>query len=100
MLKLDPNFIGKVKKSESFNAAACLNCGACTAVCEMGIELLPRKLFHYVLLGIREKVEENIEIIYSCLLCKMCEVNCPRGVHIAENVRSLRYYVNQNVFHL
>jgi len=59
----------------------------------MGIELLPRKLFRYVLLGVEEKVRENSATIYSCLLCKMCEVNCPAGVHIAENVRALRYYL-------
>ena len=67
--------------------AACMNCGVCTAVCPMGIEVLPRSLFRYVLLGMEEQMLEETESIYSCLLCKMCEVNCPAGVHIAENVR-------------
>jgi len=98
MALVNPDFIDEVKRSEEFNASACMNCGVCSAVCPMGIELLPRKLFRYVLLGLKDKVLDNKETIYSCLLCKMCEANCPAKVHIAENVRSLRYYMNKKVF--
>lgn len=97
MALVNPGFADYVKKSEAFNASACMNCGVCSAICPMGIELLPRKLFRYVLLGIEDKVVNNIEAIYSCLLCKMCEVNCPAQVHIAENVRCLRNYMNSKV---
>lgn len=98
MALVNPDFIDEVKRSEEFNVSACMNCGVCSAVCPMGIELLPRKLFRYVLLGLKDKVLENKETIYSCLLCRMCEANCPAKVHIAENVRSLRYYMNKKVF--
>jgi heterodisulfide reductase subunit C len=97
---VNPDFVDEVKRSEEFNASACMNCGVCTAVCPMGIELLPRKLFRYVLLGIKDRVLENVETIYSCLLCRMCEANCPAKVRIAENVRTLRYYINKKVFKL
>ena len=100
MALVNPDFVDEVKRSEEFNASACMNCGVCSAVCPMGIELLPRKLFRYVLLGLKDKVLNNKETIYSCLLCKMCEANCPAKVHIAENVRSLRYYMNKKVFKL
>ncbi|MBF7083839.1 4Fe-4S dicluster domain-containing protein [Desulfallas sp. Bu1-1] len=100
MALVNPGFVDAVKQSEAFNASACMNCGVCSAVCPMGIELLPRKLFRYVLLGLEEKVLENTETIYSCLLCKMCEANCPARVHIAENVRFLRSYINKKVFKL
>jgi heterodisulfide reductase subunit C len=100
MAFVNPDFVDEVIKSEEFNAAACMNCGVCSAVCPMGIELLPRKLFRYVLLGLKDKVLENKEAVYSCLLCKMCEANCPAEVHIAENVRQLRYYMNKNVYKL
>ncbi|TYO93283.1 4Fe-4S dicluster domain-containing protein [Desulfallas thermosapovorans] len=100
MARVNPEFAGAVKESKAFNASACMNCGVCSAVCHMGIELLPRKLFRYVLLGIEEKVLANVETIYSCLLCKMCEVNCPASVHIAENVRFLRHYINKKVYQL
>jgi heterodisulfide reductase subunit C len=94
------DLLDKVHKPEGFNASACMNCGVCSAVCPMGVDLLPRKLFRYVLLGFEDKVLANTETIYSCLLCRMCEANCPAGVHIAENVRTLRNYINKNVFRI
>ncbi len=107
MALLNPDLADQVRQAtpwsssgHEFNASACMNCGVCGAVCPMGIELLPRKLFRYVLLGMEDQVKENTETIYSCLLCKMCEVNCPAGVHIAENVRSLRHFINRQVFRL
>lgn len=100
MALVNPDFVNEVKRTEEFNASACMNCGVCSAVCPMGLELLPRKLFRYVLLGLEDKVLANTETVYSCLLCKMCEANCPAQVHIAENVRFLRYYINKKVFKL
>lgn len=100
MNRVNPNFIDEIKATETFNASACMNCGFCTAICPMGLELLPRRLFRYVVLGVEEKVRENQELIFSCLMCKMCEQNCPAGVKIAENVRTLRGYINRNVFEL
>ena len=100
MLKVDVDFLEKLNAGQDFNASACLNCGSCAALCPLGIELMPRRLFRYVLLGAKDKLLENAESIYSCLLCKMCEDNCPAGVSIAENVRSLRTYLNREVYGL
>ena len=100
MAKVNPKFMEKVKVSEEFNATACLNCGVCSAVCPMGIDILPRTLFRYVLLGLEDKVVENIQTVYSCLLCKMCEENCSGDVHIAENIHFLRRYLNENVLNI
>jgi heterodisulfide reductase subunit C len=100
MVKVDTEFLSYIKLSDDFNASACINCGSCTALCPLGIDLLPRALFRYTMMGAREKVLDNAESIYSCLLCKMCEDNCPADVHIAHNVRALRVYINSNVFGL
>lgn len=100
MSRVNSRFIDEIKITESFNASACMNCGVCTAICPMGLELLPRQLFRYVEIGVEEKVLENQETIYSCLLCKMCEQNCPAKVNIVENVRTLRSYINRKVFRL
>ncbi len=100
MIKVNSNFLDEVSSSGEFNAQACMNCGLCTALCPMGLDLLPRQLFRYVLIGMENKVIENIETIYTCLLCKMCEENCPAEVKIAENVKCLRYYINRKVFKL
>jgi heterodisulfide reductase subunit C len=100
MSKVNPAFIEKIATSEEFNATACMNCGVCSAVCPMEIELLPRKLFRYALLGLEDKVLEQTQAIYCCLLCKMCEVNCTADVHIAENVRFLRGFISKEIFKL
>jgi len=97
---VDPGLATRVSSRNEFNASACMNCGVCTAVCPMGIDVLPRRLFRHILLGMEEQVLQETESVYSCLLCKMCEVNCPAGVHIAENVRSVPHYINRTVFGL
>lgn len=100
MASVSPGLAAEIGRSTEFNAAACMNCGACTATCPMGLELLPRRLFRYVVLGLESRVRDNAETIFSCLLCKMCETGCPAGVPIAENVRSLRRYLNAKVLHV
>ncbi len=77
----------------SYDAQACMNCGVCTAVCPLELELLPRRLFRYVELGLVERVREESETVFSCLLCRACEESCPAGVHITENVRVLRHWL-------
>ena len=100
MATVSATFLKELVPPERFNANACINCGVCTAICPMGLDILPRELFRYVLLGLRDRVIENQETIFSCLLCKLCEVNCPADVHIAENVRILRGYINRNIYKL
>jgi len=100
MGRVNTNLIDEIRTSESFNATACMNCGVCTAICPLGFELLPRQLFRYVVIGVEDKILENQETIFSCLMCKMCEQNCPAGVKIAENIRTLRVYINRKVFRL
>jgi len=100
MTKVNANFLEELSPPDSFNAAACMNCGVCTAICPMGLDLLPRRLFRYVLVGLDDKVKENRETIFSCLLCRMCEENCACDVRIAENVRILRGYIARDVYGL
>ncbi len=77
----------------SYDAEACMNCGVCTAVCPLEIDLLPRRLFRYVELGLGERVRAESEAVFSCLLCRACEESCPASVHITENVRVLRHWL-------
>jgi heterodisulfide reductase subunit C2 len=97
---VNPALAAELDRSNEFNADACMNCGVCSAICPMGIDVQPRKLFRYVLLGMEEQVRAETENVFSCLLCKMCEENCPSGVHIAENVRTLRHHIVRTVFGL
>jgi len=86
--------VDRVRAAGAFDAEACMNCGVCTAACPLGVDVLPRRLFRYVVLGLEDRVRAETESLYSCLLCRLCEESCPAGVHITENVRTLRHYVN------
>jgi len=97
---LNPGLVDQVRLTGEFDAAACMNCGVCTAICPMGLGLLPRGLFHQVLMGREDALATHTETIFSCLLCRMCEECCPAGVHITENVRTLRRHVNRTRFGL
>ncbi|MBN2113083.1 MAG: 4Fe-4S dicluster domain-containing protein [Acidimicrobiia bacterium] len=94
-MRVSTALAAETRQVEGFDAAACLNCGVCTALCPLGYEILPRRLFRLVLLGLEERLAEHVPQIYSCLLCRMCEANCPAGVHIAENIRALRTIVGR-----
>jgi len=95
-----PDLAARVREAGAFDAEACMNCGVCTAICPLGLDVLPRRVFRYVLLGLEDRVREETETVYSCLLCRLCEESCPAGVHISENVRTLRHHLNRSVFGL
>jgi heterodisulfide reductase subunit C len=97
---VNPHLLEEVRELGEFEASACMNCGGCTAVCPLGIDVLPRQLFRHVLLGMDDQLEQDAEAVYSCLLCRMCEVTCccAEQTHITENVRSLRHYLNRRLY--
>ena len=92
-MRVDTRLAGDTRRAAEFDASACLNCGVCAALCPLGFDILPRRLFRFVLLGLEDDLDQHRTEIYSCLLCRMCEANCPAGVHIAENIRHLRTVV-------
>jgi heterodisulfide reductase subunit C len=101
-LQVDASLLDEVRRHGAFEASACMNCGACTASCPLGLDVLPRQLFRQVLLGLEERLLAERETVYSCLLCGLCEVNCccAGETHITENVRTLRGYLNRKAFGL
>ena len=94
---LSPELAERVRAAGPFDAEACMNCGVCTATCPLELDVLPRRLFRYVELGLEERVLAEQETVWSCLLCRLCEENCPAGVHISGNVRTLRRHLNRSV---
>jgi heterodisulfide reductase subunit C len=96
MLAADCNLIDYVKKYGYFDASCCMNCGCCTAVCPADVEIIPRTLFRLVILEGKEELLSSKEKVFSCLLCNSCEDNCPSGVKITENIRTLRNYFDKS----
>lgn len=100
MTRVSSEFAARVKQADGFDAGACFHCGTCTALCPLEYRILPRALFHDVMLGLEDKVRASIPQVFSCLLCRMCEANCPSGVHITDNIRTLRSLINRHEFGL
>jgi heterodisulfide reductase subunit C len=101
-LQVNTTLLEDVRRRGDFQASACMNCGGCTAVCPLEIDVLPRQIFRHVLLGLEEKLLEETETIFSCLLCGLCEATCccAAETHITENMRVLRTYLNKKAFGL
>jgi len=97
---VSPALLDEVRERGEFDASACMSCGICTAGCPMDAGLSPRRLFRHVVLGLEDQLLAETESVYSCLLCRLCEESCPAGVHISENVRTLRSYLNRRAFGL
>ncbi len=100
MIRVDERLAQELAQAPGFNAQACFHCGTCTALCPVGLDILPRELFRLVLLGAEEHLKEASDTIFSCLLCRLCEAHCPRGVRISENIRILRSYLVRHEYGL
>jgi len=73
----------------------CMQCGLCTNLCpwrqvkgEVSEAFNIRKMQRLGQLGLEGFEDENI--LFACVTCGMCLVNCPRKVEIINNVRSMR----------
>jgi len=73
----------------------CMQCGLCTNLCpwrqvtgEVSEAFNIRKMQRMGQLGLEGFEDENV--LFACVTCGMCLVNCPRKVEIINNVRSMR----------
>ncbi len=70
----------------------CYNCGVCTGICpwNLVISFNPRRIMHEAQLGV---IGFEAEKIWTCVACRACVQNCPRGVEIPDVMRALRRVV-------
>ncbi len=73
----------------------CMQCGLCTNLCPW--RLVPGEtsekfsIRHMLRLGqMGMEGFEDETVLFACSTCGMCQSNCPRGVKIIDNVRSMR----------
>jgi heterodisulfide reductase subunit C len=94
MPRVNPEFLRTLDEHAESPAIACMHCGTCTALCPLGLKSLPRDVMRAAVLGLEENLQAQSADIFSCLLCRLCEENCPSKVKIAEKVRALRVYLH------
>jgi heterodisulfide reductase subunit C2 len=81
----------EVLEATGINAAACYQCGKCSAGCPMASEsdLRPHNILRMVAQNRREKALAE-ESIWLCLACETCSTRCPNGCDPARVIDSLR----------
>jgi len=84
-------FVAKVQRLSGQNLMACYQCGKCSAGCPMAayMDILPNQIIRLAQLGFEEELLQS-KAIWMCASCLACNTRCPKGVHIAEIIESLR----------
>lgn len=83
----------------------CVKCGTCRAHCPLFVEIKgefgsPRGRLALIKILQEGKIKpskELADILYTCLLCKTCAVNCPSGVIGDQIVMAARDYLDHNL---
>lgn len=74
------------------HAAACLECGKCTALCPLARhdgDFSPRRLVEEMVQGRPSEALHNPRL-WSCLTCRTCQERCPQGVDYCALIRGAR----------
>ncbi len=92
--QVNPDLLINLKKFGIEDAAACFNCGNCTAICNLSSESVPfpRKVIRYLQLGLKDKLLQSPEP-WLCYYCGDCTETCPRQANPGETMMGLRRYL-------
>ncbi|MEO7976939.1 succinate dehydrogenase/fumarate reductase iron-sulfur subunit [Flavobacterium sp.] len=101
--------INKDDADKSFDAAACIGCGACVATCKNSSAMLfvGAKVSQYALLpqGKIEATERVLNMVHqmdlegfgNCTNTGACEVECPKGISLENIARMNREYLSASL---
>ena len=101
--------INKDDADKSFDAAACIGCGACVATCKNSSAMLfvAAKVSQYALLpqGQVEAVDRVLNMVHqmdaegfgNCTNTGACEVECPKGISLENIARMNREYLSASL---
>lgn len=101
--------VNKDDADKSFDAAACIGCGACVATCKNSSAMLfvGAKVSQYALLpqGKVEATERVLNMVHqmdlegfgNCTNTGACEVECPKGISLENIARMNREYLSASL---
>jgi quinone-modifying oxidoreductase subunit QmoC len=93
MIKVQPDisFIERLRASTGSSLTTCMQCGACTAACELSAdqEVFPRRQMIMAAWGMKDQLMAD-PFIWTCHQCGDCTESCPRGVKPGEILVALR----------
>ena len=101
--------INKVDADHAFDAASCIGCGACVAACKNASAMLfvSAKVSQYALLpqGQVERKKRVTDMVSqmdeegfgACTNTGACEIECPKGISVANIARMNREFIESNL---
>lgn len=89
----DIDFINYLKKDCGSAISACIQCGSCTAVCELSPDdsPWPRKEIIWASWGLKDRLLGDPDI-WLCHNCGDCTTTCPRDIRPGDIINSIRNY--------
>jgi len=94
-MRIEPDiyFIEFLKKDSGSDLSICMQCGTCTAVCDLSPDEnpFPRKEMIWAGWGLRDHLMGD-EDVWLCHQCGDCSISCPRDVRPADVMASVRNY--------
>ena len=98
--RVDPNLFQEIARFGTEDIRKCINCGNCTAVCELSENhtVFPRKTIRYLQLGLKDKLLASPEP-WLCYYCGECSDTCPRQANPGETMMALRRWLTVEYDH-
>ena len=92
--RLDPDLHRDIARFGAVDVDVCMNCGNCTATCELSTEAnpFPRRFMHYLQIGNRDRILGSAEP-WMCYYCGDCTTSCPRNANPAETMMATRRWL-------
>lgn len=86
------NFLREVEAACGENAAACYQCGNCTAGCPAAFvyDVQAHQIIRGIQTGQRDLVLDS-RSLWMCLSCSACSQRCPNNIDVAAIMESLRH---------
>lgn len=92
-MRVAPSLLGELQRYGAVDAAACFDCGTCSATCPLssGDDAFPRRMIRYARLGKAEHLVACKEL-WLCHHCGECSETCPRQANPAEFMAASRRF--------
>jgi Fe-S oxidoreductase len=90
VILLDDDRWDRVLSATHGQAAACYQCGTCTATCPWGLVAGPSIGVRKVIRGAQLGIDNWADAVWRCTTCGACEERCPHEVPVSEVMLALR----------
>ena len=93
-IRIDPNLISEIKEFGAVDIEKCINCGNCTAICQLTDNdyPFPRNIIRRLQIGQRDQLKRRLDP-WLCYYCGECSETCPKQAHPGETMMAMRRWL-------